>query len=315
MSRFRLMICFVALLLLSACNAPKTEEPPAPAPEPVKQSGEFDSDSDGVVDSADMCSNTPLDSSVDADGCMLYAEEYNNENGYPPSPPPPPPPPPTTSPGPGSPPPCLTNPVTFECIADLPAFPWPIPKPSSYLILRDNELANISKTSIGEMTDSLESVLGQAGYAEFKYYNLPMGIAMATQLERVDEQGKPFPMPERWDINNISASLDSFSLAQLVRVLVGAEPGYYRVLVFVVIDKNQVIVFDEPLENEAAVAALANDGAITLPEDIREIPIADDFNLNVLVYEMARKRAATGAEIHRSGLSAKHHLATTNIQL
>ncbi|NVK58142.1 MAG: hypothetical protein HWE26_21310 [Alteromonadaceae bacterium] len=304
MNRFTLILCIALVTTLSACNAPNTEVP-SRTPASDIQAGQTDSDNDGIPDNADMCPDSSMENAVDDYGCALLEDDIVAGSGNPQP----------TSPGPGSPDPCLINSVTQQCIANLPAFPWPIPKPSAYLTLRDNELSNISKTSIGDLSDSLETILEQAGYTEFKYYNIPNGIAMATQLERVDGLGKPFPAPERWDINDISVSLDSFSWARLLRVLVGAEPGYYRVLVFVIIDKNQVIVFDEALQDEASIAALANDGAIHLPETIREIAVADDFNLSVLVYEMARSRSATAAEIHQSGISAKEQLLLTNIQL
>ena len=252
------------MTVLFACMATKEGSlPPSPAPIAL-----FDSDNDGAMDNMDQCPSTPLGIQVDASGCQLS---------------------------------CLTRFGTTECIANLPAFPWPIPKPSSYLTLRNNELPHLSKTSIGDMADSLEGILAQAGFSEFRYYNLPKGIAMVTKLERVDEQGEPFPAPERWDINDISASFENFSLAQLMPVLVGAEHGYYRVLVFVLVEKNQVIVFGDPFEQEKEITKFVDRGAINLPEKFRQIYITDDFNLNVLVYEMVRKRVGIGAEIYSSG--------------
>ncbi|MBC6987714.1 thrombospondin type 3 repeat-containing protein [Alteromonas sp. BZK5] len=282
MNRLILIFCFgfSAMTVLFACMATKEGSLPAsPAPAPIAL---FDSDNDGVMDNMDLCPSTPLGIQVDASGCQL---------------------------------PCLTISRATECSSDLPAFTWPIPKPSSYLILRNNQLSHVRKTSIGEMVDSLEEVLGNSGYSEFKYYSLPKGIVMVTQLERINEMGAPFAMPDRWDINDVGASMENFDLAQLLRVLVGAEHGYYRVLVFVLMQKDQVIVFDEPLGEEKEITKFVDGGAINLPGKLRQIHIADDLNLTVLVYEMVRKRVGTGAEIYSSGLSVKSHLDSTEIQL
>jgi len=46
---------------------------PEPAPEPV------DSDGDGVIDTRDNCANTPMDYSVDENGCILYENETIKE--------------------------------------------------------------------------------------------------------------------------------------------------------------------------------------------------------------------------------------------
>lgn len=210
---------------------------------------------------------------------------------------------------------CLVNTYTGECIADLPQFPWPIPKPSSYTTFRDNELTQISRNSLGELADSLEYLLEQSGYSEFTYYNMPKGIAMTAQLERIGKDGKPFPSPQRWDINDISISMMDFEFSRLLRILVGAEPGFYRVLVFIISDKNLVIQFDEAPDSEQQLVNMAESGAIALTEDIRAVAYADVFNLSVLVYEMERKRSGIEAVMYKSGLSAKEHLAYTDIQL
>ncbi|RUO72765.1 OmpA family protein [Idiomarina seosinensis] len=53
--------------------APQPAQPAEPEPEPV------DSDGDGVVDSKDNCVNTPMNYSVDANGCVKYKDETIRE--------------------------------------------------------------------------------------------------------------------------------------------------------------------------------------------------------------------------------------------
>ncbi|KZN48927.1 OmpA family protein [Pseudoalteromonas luteoviolacea] len=56
-----------------ASSSPKKVEPaPQPAPQPVVAEKPKDSDGDGVLDSKDRCTNTPMSDAVDAAGCSLY---------------------------------------------------------------------------------------------------------------------------------------------------------------------------------------------------------------------------------------------------
>ncbi|MBQ4864569.1 OmpA family protein [Pseudoalteromonas sp. MMG013] len=56
--------------------APKVEAAPAPVKAPVVT--KKDSDKDGVLDSRDRCSNTPMMDAVDANGCSKYEEKTVN---------------------------------------------------------------------------------------------------------------------------------------------------------------------------------------------------------------------------------------------
>lgn len=296
----------------------------------------LDNDRDLVDDRVDECADTPYGDRVDQKGCSISSSirpsssgQGGNSfagnpkfNGTPDRVARPPNPnrpnqvdEPNTENSPDTTKECITNITSNECLADLPNFPWPLPEPSSYDIFREDELRQLKRDSFGELTDSLEQILKQSGYSKFKYYNIPTGVAMATQLERINNEGKPFPIPERWDIENLGMSLDNFDLVRLLRILVGAEPGYYRVLVFVLTDINQVIVFDDAPNSEQEIVNMATDGAIMLPENIREIEFNERFKLTVLVYEMERKRASQEATMHQSGIKAKDHLEYTNINL
>lgn len=52
-----------------------TKPEPAPAPAPAPKPQPVDSDGDGVMDDKDQCPNTQMGYKVDADGCVMYANE------------------------------------------------------------------------------------------------------------------------------------------------------------------------------------------------------------------------------------------------
>jgi hypothetical protein len=313
MRKFNLFIISAVLLLISCSNnqyapsAPKDSDndgvtdqldqcPFTPAGINVGDTGcSYDSDGDGVIDTQDQCADTTAEDEVDASGCTIFAAGAQS----------------------ASVPNCLFDQNTNECLSNLPFFPWPIPPPSTYFTPRDIEFLQINHGSLGAMADSLESILGEAGYTQFKYYNVPWGVAMATQLERIEIDGTPFPSPARWDINDMSLSIDDFQVGQFLRMLVGAEPGLYRVLVFVVTEKTQEIVFDQksPPLTEQEIQKIADDGAISLPEQIRDVEIGGDYNLSILIYEMFRKRTGVEAKIYKSNFPVKIHLSNTEINL
>lgn len=196
----------------------------------------------------------------------------------------------------------------------IPQFPWPPPKPSTYARFPSSDILLLHKPNIGSVADSLEHILKSAGYSEFHYYVVPTGIAMATQLERIDTNGIPYKVPERWNVTDLSLNLESWSIWKYLKTLARANPGHYRVMVFLITDEGLVIKFDEPPQDETIVNNFVENGAINLPSSLRKKPITSNYMLTILVYELKRRAQSEDVEIDDLGISAIQHLSRTNIK-
>lgn len=110
----------------------------------------------------------------------------------------------------------------------IPAFPWPPPKPTSRAPLARNLLAT-EPANLGDVARHLEASLASVGYAEYSYYSVPNGFALATRMEQITPQGAPKPDPLRW--SSALPPQPVFSLADYMRALFIAPQGDYRVIV------------------------------------------------------------------------------------
>ena len=78
--------------------------------------------------------------------------------------------------------------------------------------------------------------MDEAGYHERSYFALPNGFAVLTRIERIDADGRPIAN----DRFNVSTTLDlgeAFTLPNIIRALLTANPGYYRIIAFLVTNR------------------------------------------------------------------------------
>ena len=148
------------------------------------------------------------------------------------SPPPPPPPLPVaaaTPPPPRPGPPAAKGPTAAPS-APLPSFPWPPPKPSTTVQIPSDAFK--STRNFGQLTALLNKALLDSGYSEIRYWDVPGGIAEVMHLERTYPDGRPAIAAQRWVVN--SSPLRPLSISDYVQALFSNDPGYYRVVVFVI---------------------------------------------------------------------------------
>ena len=116
----------------------------------------------------------------------------------------------------------------------LPDFPWPPPASSASYVL-PRTLFKQHKT-IGEVSDAIVSALEQTGYVTRSFFRTPIGgIALVTQLERINNDGSPRAERERWPAS-IPSGQSVLDLAAFLRGLFFVDPGRYRVTVFIIQD-------------------------------------------------------------------------------
>jgi hypothetical protein len=161
----------------------------------------------------------------------------------------------------------------------LPSLDFPLPAPSARIKLPATALAG-SRT-YGQLSDRLEHLLQSQGYFEMSYYLVPGGFALVSRLEQTDKTGKPLPDPDRWEAG-IAPDRD-FSLKEVLRALFFTDPGYFRILFFVLTDETQFTSQDSTMSRDEAVA-IASGGALDLGS-YRARPLPDVAKLYALVYE------------------------------
>jgi hypothetical protein len=148
-------------------------------------------------------------------------------------------------------------------------------------------------------------MLDKAGYTDRGFFRTTDGYAIATQIERINPDGTPFAADQRWHIapTGLLSFGDGFTFDKLigdcVTAVTHADPGHYRIFVFVVTD---VPVTGPPpgSTNAMTVAAantLAENGAASLPSAFGEIPFSDSYSVTALVYEFERPSVGTGANL------------------
>ena len=189
-------------------------------------------------------------------------------------------------------------------VQPIPAFtPWPPPKPSARLDLPPEAVvARPDVKSLGDVGDVLRRALKERGYYELSFYSVPEGFALATRLERIEDDGRPAPEPGRWTTGTTPVK---FELADILKRLAGVPPGRFRVIVFVV--TTEAFALDARTVTSEEALGWVSGGANKLPKPYYGIPVADDTDCTALVYEFERLPVEpSGKQVSRIG--ARQHL-------
>lgn len=237
------------------------------------------------------------------------------------APPPPPPPPPAGAEPPSelvrrkksAKPPSASESASAPTGPDsaIPQFPWPPPAASARQVIRRDLLAASRRLDrLGDVDALLSDALEHAGYTEKSYWSVPLGFALATRLEQIDAAGKPKPPPARWSAE-MPRLTGGFSLRAYLRALFTAEPGFYRIVVFIVTsalfsDSNQPVTSDE-------ARAWVAKGLNALPESLAGQPYGSDVVCTAMIYEFERQSGSEAQPLVPSPLDAHAHLVGSGL--
>jgi len=183
---------------------------------------------------------------------------------------------------------------------ELPTFQWPPPAASASYVLPRTLFAGL--TTVGEVSYAIVAALESQGYVEHSFFRTAVdGVALVTRLERIHSDGS-IDKGDRWP----PTTQDFQTADDLVGFFKGlfyANPGHYRVIVFVLQDlpfsqSNQVIT------GETARQWLRT-GANVLPADVAARPFGDG-QCTALIYEFASDGKTV--RVVPSPLDGKQHL-------
>jgi hypothetical protein len=186
----------------------------------------------------------------------------------------------------------------------VPNFPWPPPKASaSDMIPRELLVGNAAHPTLGTVAQAIESAFAQAGYGQKSYYSVPGGFAMASQIEQINQDGTPKESVDRWSLE--TPPLRKFSLCSYLNALFTAQPGYYRVIVFVV--TSQAFPQRDVKVTSEQSKAWVSGGLNKLPEKIGNQEYSAAHGCTALIYEF--KQTGKHADlVDPSQITGKTHL-------
>jgi hypothetical protein len=217
---------------------------------------------------------------------------------------PPPPPPPTSATPPSA--------ADGHPREKIPQFPWPPPRASAMALVPRSFLT--APTGMGgqlaDVSGRLLAALDLCGYSEHSFYAVPDGFALVTQLEQINPDGTPKQAPARWAAD--VPPLRSFSMSDYLKALFTANPGYYRIIVFVV-TSHPFSQAEAAVGREEAERWLAS-GLNQLPDTIGKLPFSEAVACTALIYEFEQREAGKEPVILiPSDLTGTDHLAKSRL--
>ena len=133
--------------------------------------------------------------------------------------------------------------------AIIPAFPWPPPPASAETMIPRNWLSTTGAAQLADVADRLERALNEAKYPRWSYSSVPNGFALVSQMEQIKSDGTPSPEPARWSTD--MPWVTNMTLLEFIKALANAQPGYYRVIVFIVTNQPWSRTGERPTGEEA----------------------------------------------------------------
>jgi hypothetical protein len=187
-----------------------------------------------------------------------------------------------------------------------PEFPWPPQKASAFTTLSDEFFRNSDEgiVLLRDVDNRLSKALRYAGYAEKSYYAVPDGFALVSRLEQINPDGTPKLDLDRWTID--VRPLRKFSLSSYLRALFTSQPGYYRVIVFVV--TRHSFYQDNVEVSPDEVKSWIYKGLNRLPDSVGMQRYTLEYTCTALIYELKKEQGKDAATIIPGNLSAETHL-------
>jgi len=186
-------------------------------------------------------------------------------------------------------------------------FPWPPPTPSSRYTL-PAQILSAHKT-VGEVAGAITAALEGRGYSERSFYRAGNGgVVLVTRLEAIAGDGTALPPPGRWD--RVVAAPGG--MATWIRGLFFAQPGLYRVIVFVI--GGEAFSTGKQDVTPGMANAWLSGSVDKLPPELAARGFSADDSVWSLVYEFESRDAAKEVSTLSPGrLPARTHLDRSGV--
>ena len=197
---------------------------------------------------------------------------------------------------------------------DIPIFPWPVPKASATQeIPRQLIVANDAAPTLGSVAKRITQALDRAGYNQHSYYAFAdgHGVAIATQLEQINDDGSPKSGEARFQLKLAPLSTAEFSLTGYLKALFTARSGRFRVIVFAL---STGVAQDAKSPDAEKVKTWATSGQTVLPARYASLAFSGQTTATALIYEFEKKDYNTAAQFVVPGkINGMAHLMKAGI--
>ena len=160
---------------------------------------------------------------------------------------------------------------------------------------------------LADISARLDRSMDAASYRDRRYYLIPNGFAVMSQLEQFDINGRyngnrRFAPPEAQDFDPLES----------VRNIFFAPVGYYRYIVFLVTDQP-VIVSNHSMDRPEAISRF-DQGAAAAPNCLDQIEFGDRYRVTALVYEYRKVGDDRSAPVpFNSPVGIERHLTASGL--
>lgn len=197
---------------------------------------------------------------------------------------------------------------TIAASNGIPVFPFPPPKPSAIDVITIDKFPDAN--NLEDINNFIGRTLNQCGYHEKSIYEIPNGFALVSRIEKINSDASSKNPPERWEIN--SKVKNSFSISDYIKSLFSSNPGFYRVIVFMVTDIPFNTTKNVP-SKEDATDWLYN-GLNILPDEIGSTTLNQSYSCSVLIYEFKSPESGESAFLMSPSLhTGREHLIKANL--
>jgi hypothetical protein len=175
-------------------------------------------------------------------------------------------------------------------------------------MIPDKWLPTKGEARLADVANRLEGALKAAKYPRWSYSSVPNGFALVSKMEQIKPDGTPSPEPARWSTDLPSVAHMTFF--EYMKALANVEPGYYRVIVFIVTNQPWLLTEEKPTAEEAEKWL----GSRWLPDSVGNLAYGPDYRTTALVYEFKKvSKDADATFVELSLASADDHLYKAGI--
>lgn len=181
--------------------------------------------------------------------------------------------------------------------------PWPLPHPTTWRVL-DQKYFKTSRT-IGDIANRITEALDSTSFTEYSFYKVENGLVIATKLMQFEDDGSP---------SKNAAPLTWNRLTKIIKQMLTAPPGHYRVVLFVVRPGGFYFNPKPPTEGQADDWV---SGGKTLPDnETTSIRNTKEMRVTAVIYQFDKRHSDNKAnfiEPEDSHIDAITHLSKSNI--
>src|SRR5690606_15970617 len=158
---------------------------------------------------------------------------------------------------------------------------WPIPKATTFETVTEDFKDLSYENTLEDAYVQLRNKIKGSGKEFHKIMYIPLGFALFTKLERINDEGLPVKDP-------IAIESGGCSISQIIHCLFGAPSGRYRIFAFIVSSVSEIGMAIEDTEYRDLIKRISSgdDYNTTYLRTGDNEPISfSGYNIHLVVYE------------------------------